>query len=63
MNLILKSTFILFIILLAAVSVCAQPNSSGLFEEVTDTPVNGGLALMALAGIGYGFKQLKKRKG
>ena len=60
-----KLTKILFTtLLIAACSACvyAQPNSSGVFEEVTDTPVDAGIAFMAIAGIGYGLKQLKKRK-
>lgn len=50
------------IILLVANVVFAQPNDTGLFEEVTDTPINTGLALMAAAGIGYGLKKLNQRK-
>lgn len=50
------------ILLLASTFVFAQPNDSSLFEEVTDTPINTGLALMAVAGIGYGLKKLNQRK-
>lgn len=49
-------------LLLTATGVFAQPNSSGVFEEVTDTPVNTGIIFMAAAGIGYGLKQLRKQK-
>jgi hypothetical protein len=51
-------------LLLTASGACvlAQPNSSGLWEEVTDTPIDAGIAFMAIAGIGYGLKQLKNRK-
>jgi hypothetical protein len=53
---------LLFFCFSSAVSVFAQPNDSSLFEAVTDTPINAGIALMAAAGVGYGLKQLKKRK-
>jgi hypothetical protein len=46
----------------ATISVLAQPNDAGLFEAVTDTPINAGIVLMAAAGISYGLKQLGKRK-
>jgi hypothetical protein len=55
---------ILVTMLFTCISWCAhaQPNSSSVFEEVTDTPVNTGILLMAVAGMGYGLKQLKTRK-
>jgi hypothetical protein len=55
---------ILLIVLLAisSVSSFAQPDDTALFEPVTDTPINTGLALMAAAGIGYGLKKLNIRK-
>lgn len=40
----------------------AQPNSTDIMEEVSDTPIDAGIAFMAIAGIGYGLKQLKSRK-
>jgi hypothetical protein len=51
-----------FLFTCTSVYVYAQPNSSGVFEEVTDTPVNTGIVMMAVAGLGYGFQQLRKRK-
>jgi len=42
-------------------AIFAQPNSSSGFEDVTDTPVNVGLALMLVAGVGYGIKKLYKK--
>lgn len=50
------------LLLTSILGAFAQPNSSGVFEEVTDTPVNTGIVLMAAAGIGYGLKQLRKQK-
>lgn len=40
----------------------AQPNDGDIFESVTDTPINTGIALMAVAGIGYGLKKINARK-
>jgi hypothetical protein len=31
-------------------------------DEVLDTPIDGGLSLLVAAGVGYGAKQLKKKK-
>ncbi len=38
------------------------PGDSGLFEEVQDVPVDGGLGFLLLAGIGYGIKKLYSKK-
>lgn len=62
---IMKLTKLFFTtLLITACCACvfAQPNSSSVFEEVTDTPIDAGIAFMAIAGIGYGLKQLKNRK-
>jgi hypothetical protein len=40
----------------------AQPNDGDIFESVTDTPINTGIALMAFAGIGYGLKKINSRR-
>jgi hypothetical protein len=57
---------ILFLLLLLTAlgvgTVSAQPDSETLFEPVTDTPVNAGIAVMVVAGIGYGMKKLNQRK-
>lgn len=42
-------------------SLFAQPNSSSVFEDVTDTPVNGGLAALLVLGVGYGIKKIYKK--
>ena len=39
----------------------AQPNSSSVFEDVTDTPVNGGLVALLVLGVGYGIKKIYKK--
>lgn len=40
----------------------AAPNSSGIFEEVGDVPINGAIAALAFFGIGFGAKKLYARK-
>lgn len=57
-----KFFFTTLLITACCARVLAQPNSTGVFEEVTDTPIDAGIAFMAIAGIGYGLKQLKNRK-
>lgn len=38
----------------------AQP---GFGDDVDDVPVDGGLSLLVAAGIGYGVKKIKSKKG
>lgn len=40
----------------------AQPGSGGggFDDEPQDVPVDGGIALLAVAGAAYGYKKLKK---
>jgi hypothetical protein len=54
--------FVLITVLAYTSSLMAQPSSGGVFEDVTDTPVNTGIALMFAAGIGYGLKKLNHHK-
>ena len=46
-------SFLFMAAVVSTTALFAQPNSSSVFEDVTDTPVNGGLALMLVAGVGY----------
>jgi len=39
----------------------AQPPDFG-GDDVNDVPIDGGLSLLAAAGVGYGAKKLKERK-
>ncbi|MCX6186875.1 MAG: hypothetical protein NTU43_07760 [Bacteroidetes bacterium] len=50
------------IMLLLAVAAQAQPGAGGGFgDDPIDVPVDGGLSILAVAGIGYGIKKLKER--
>jgi hypothetical protein len=60
-----KHLITLLLFLVAAMSAFAQdlpPGESGLFEEVQDIPVDGGLGFLLVAGIGYGIKKLYSKK-
>lgn len=60
-----KLLLILLLVILVATQCYAQggpPDDVDLFEPVTDTPINTGIALMAVAGMGYGMKKLKSFK-
>jgi hypothetical protein len=57
-----KVLLMLLLTALAMTQASAQPDDTALFEPVTDTPINTGIALMAAAGIGYGLKKLKSHK-
>jgi hypothetical protein len=39
--------------------VHAQP---GFTDDVGDVPVDGGLSLLAAAGVGYGAKKIRERR-
>lgn len=55
------ATVLLLSTLLFAMPVFAQ--GPGFDEDVEDTvPLDGGLSLLAAAGIGYGIKKLKDAK-
>jgi hypothetical protein len=52
-------------LLFSLVALIAMPILSFAQEftdDVMDTPIDGGLSLLVAAGVGYGAKQLKKRK-
>lgn len=60
-----KSFLTLVLLLFAAICTYAQdlpPGDTGLFEEVQDVPVDGGLGFLLVAGIGYGIKKLYSKK-
>jgi hypothetical protein len=42
----------------------AQPGSGGggFDDEPQDVPVDGGISLLAIAGVAYGYKKLKAKK-
>ena len=51
------------IMLMLAVAAQAQPGGGGggFGDDPIDVPVDGGLSILAVAGIGYGIKKLKDR--
>lgn len=53
-----------FLLLLseAAFSQSITPNSGDIFEETSDVPIDGAIALLTLTGIGIGVKKLYNRK-
>jgi hypothetical protein len=55
---IVRILVLLVIFCLPTISLLAQ----GFDDEVTDVPIDGGLSLLVAAGVGYGAKQLRKKK-
>lgn len=54
---------ILLIIAFVCFSLCAAfAQGPGFDDGVEDTPVDGGVTLIAAATIGYGIKKLKERR-
>jgi hypothetical protein len=62
MKSILKLFMLMTLLSLSVMDLMAQPDDSGLWDPVTDTPVNAGIAFMLVAGVGYGMKKLNARK-
>jgi hypothetical protein len=48
-----------WILFLLPAIVHAQP---GFTDDVGDVPVDGGLSLLAAAGVGYGAKKIRERR-
>jgi len=51
------------IMMMLALAAQAQPGGGGggFGDDPIDVPVDGGLSILAVAGIGYGIKKLKER--
>jgi hypothetical protein len=51
------------IMTMLALAAQAQPGGGGggFGDDPIDVPVDGGLSILAVAGIGYGIKKLKDR--
>jgi hypothetical protein len=45
-----------------AFSQSSTPNSGDIFEEISDVPIDGAIAILTVAGIGLGVKKLYNRK-
>lgn len=56
---ILKVLMLFVIFCLPTISLMAQDFG----DDVTDVPIDGGLSLLVAAGVGYGAKQLRKKRG
>jgi hypothetical protein len=56
---VLKLTMVVML-LAAPIATFAQPGFNS--TDVDDTPIDGGISLLVLAGAGYGAKKLKERK-
>jgi hypothetical protein len=52
-------TVILLIVLFSPILLNAQPSDPG---DDPDVPIDGGLSVLLAAGVGYGIKELRKKK-
>jgi hypothetical protein len=54
---------IIAVILLVSIMFAAkaQPGSGGFGDEPVDAPIDGGILLLAAAGVAYGKKKLSKK--
>ncbi len=39
-----------------------SPSSAAVFEEINDVPIDGAIALLGLAGAGFGIRALYRQK-
>ena len=62
----LKKTIPFICILFLLSAYCQLPTAlaqgPGFDEDVEDTPVDGGVTLIAAAAVGYGIKKMRDRK-
>jgi hypothetical protein len=56
---LLKATLTLLLTLTVSASLWAQP---GFDDDVNDTPIDGGIALLVAAGIGYGLNKVNQAR-
>jgi hypothetical protein len=62
----LLKTLCLLIVLMTIQSLSAYaqgPPSPGGENDPPGVPIDGGLSLLLAAGVGYGIKELRKKKG
>jgi hypothetical protein len=52
-------TLVLIIVLFSPVLLNAQPSDPG---SDPDVPIDGGLSVLLAAGVGYGIRELKKKR-
>ena len=52
-------TVVLIIVLFSPVLLNAQPSDPG---SDPDVPIDGGLSVLLAAGVGYGIRELKKKR-
>jgi hypothetical protein len=52
-------TVILLIVLFSPILLNAQPSDPG---DDPDVPIDGGLSVLLAAGVGYGIKELRKKR-
>ncbi len=51
-------TLVILIVLLSPILVYAQPDPG----DDPDVPIDGGLSVLLVAGVGYGIRELKKKR-
>lgn len=56
---IIKITSLLIVLFISSLPLLAQ---DGFGDPGDDVPVDGGLTLLAAAGIGYGAKKLREKR-
>ncbi len=52
-------TVILLIVLFSPILLNAQPSDPG---DDPDVPIDGGLSVLLAAGVGYGIRELRKKR-
>lgn len=64
MKKVIRACCMLGFVLCLGFSSNAQPGSDpdGFDDEPVDTPIDGGVSVLVLAGIAYGYKRIKLQK-
>jgi hypothetical protein len=59
----LIALFLLLFLVQVSFSQSITPNSGDIFEETSDVPIDGAIALLTIAGLGIGVKKLYNKNG
>jgi len=55
-------TFTFFLLSIPTVSMAQDPEPWDEVDENLDTPIDGGLSILAAAGVAYGVRKRRERK-
>jgi hypothetical protein len=52
----------ILVLAICLITPCLLHAQPGFTDDTSDVPIDGGLSLLVAAGVGYGAKQLKRKR-